>query len=261
MMMPDMSGIRSHVTCGIEHSRRCGEARFPRLSFLEMPVSGTVEDTLRAARLMSAAGVAVIVVLGGDGTHRAVVTECGTVPIAGISTGTNNAFPLHREPTITGSPPGSAATGKVPKEIAYGFNKKIEVGLDGGAPEIALVDVALVDERHRRSGHLGAARQSVSCSYAFADPEVIGLAAIAGLLEQIARDETGGMMVRLAPPALAPTVVYAPIGRGSSSPSASKISVLHARRNSVYADACRRRGRAGRELKLCSTLIKCWPLL
>ena len=83
VMMPDMSGIRSHVMRGIEHSRRCGEARFPRLSFLEMPVSGTVEDTRRAARLMSAAGVAVIVVLGGDGTHRAVVTECGTVPIAG----------------------------------------------------------------------------------------------------------------------------------------------------------------------------------
>ena len=52
----------------------------------------------------------------------------------------------------------------------------------------------------------------------FADPEVIGLAAIAGLLEPIARDETGGMMVRLAPPALAPTVVHAPIGPGLVEP-------------------------------------------
>ena len=32
-------------------------------------------------------------VLGGDGTHRAVVRECRSIPIAGLSTGTNNAFP------------------------------------------------------------------------------------------------------------------------------------------------------------------------
>ena len=37
--------------------------------------------------------VAAIIVLGGDGTHRVVVSECGSVPIAGVSTGTNNAFP------------------------------------------------------------------------------------------------------------------------------------------------------------------------
>jgi predicted polyphosphate/ATP-dependent NAD kinase len=182
VMMPDMSGIRSHVMRGIEHSRRCGEARFPRLSFLEMPVSGTVEDTRRAARLMSAAGVAVIVVLGGDGTHRAVVTECGTVPIAGISTGTNNAFPLHREPTITGLAAGLAATGKVPKEIAYGFNKKIEVALDGGAPEIALVDVALVTDRYLGARAIWRGETVRELFVTFADPEVIGLAAIAGLL-------------------------------------------------------------------------------
>ena len=94
VMMPDMAAS-GHVLRGID-SRRCGETRFPRLSFLEMPVTGTVDDTLRAARLMRAAGVAAIVVLGGDGTHRAVVTECGTMPIAGISTGTNNAFPASR---------------------------------------------------------------------------------------------------------------------------------------------------------------------
>ena len=42
---------------------------------------------------MKEKGVAAIVVLGGDGTHRAVVMACGDVPIAGISTGTNNACP------------------------------------------------------------------------------------------------------------------------------------------------------------------------
>ena len=52
-----------------------------------MEVGSTVEDTFRATRMMCAAGVRAIVVLGGDGTHRAVARECGEVPIAGVSTG------------------------------------------------------------------------------------------------------------------------------------------------------------------------------
>ena len=59
-------------------------------------VTGTVEDTRRAVRAMVAEGVAAIVVLGGDGTHRAVAMDCGRTPIACVSTGTNNAFPDHR---------------------------------------------------------------------------------------------------------------------------------------------------------------------
>ena len=53
--------------------------------------------------------------LGGDGTHRVVVSECGNVPIAGISSGTNNAFPETREPTVTGLGVGLAVTGAVPR--------------------------------------------------------------------------------------------------------------------------------------------------
>ena len=61
-----------------------------------MKVTSQAEDSASAARLMRRMDVAAIVVLGGDGTHRVVVSECGNVPIAGVSTGTNNAFPDHR---------------------------------------------------------------------------------------------------------------------------------------------------------------------
>ena len=59
---------------------------------------------------MRAAGVAAIVVLGGDGTHRVVAKACGDVPICALSTGTNNAFPEMRETTVAGLATGLVAT-------------------------------------------------------------------------------------------------------------------------------------------------------
>lgn len=213
VMMPERAGIAGHVLRGIERARAHGEDRFPRLAFLPMPVTGTVEDTRRAARLMAAAGdIAAIIVLGGDGTHRAVVGECGSVPVAGISTGTNNAFPEHREPTITGLATGLAATGLVPARIAFADNKTIEVSLDGAAPEIALVDVAIVTDRFVGARALWRTETFRELYVTFADPEVIGMAAIAGLIEPVSRTEAGGLAVTLAPTAA--TRVRAPIAPG-----------------------------------------------
>lgn len=214
VMMPETGGIRGHVVRGIERSRACGEARFPELVFLDMPVTSTVEDTSRAARAMAAAGVAAIIVLGGDGTHRAVVGACGRVPIAGISTGTNNAFPEPREPTVTALATALAVSGAVPASIAFALNKTLEVAVEGEAPQIALVDVAVVTDRTVGARALWRADSFRELFVTFADPEVIGMSAIAGLIEPVARDEPGGMMVQLGPAHAAPTVLRAPIGPG-----------------------------------------------
>ena len=136
--------------------------------------------------------------LGGDGTHRAVVTACGDVPIAGISTGTNNAFPEHREPTITGLAVGLAVTGKVPPSDAFLPNKKIVVRVNGHE-EIALVDVAVVTERYIGARALWRTETFRELFVTFADPEVIGMSAIAGLLTPVTRLDPHGLHVRLAP--------------------------------------------------------------
>ncbi len=214
VMMPERGGIMHHVTRGIERSHALKEARFPQLSFLDMKVTGTVEDTRRAAKAMHERGVAAIIVLGGDGTHRAVVGECGAVPIAGISTGTNNAFPEHREPTITGMATGLAVSGLIPKAIAFAQNKTIHVSVDGEPPEIALVDVAIVTDRYVGARALWRTETFRELFVTFADPEVIGMAAIAGLVEPVGRDEPGGLHVALAPADVATSVVRAPIGPG-----------------------------------------------
>lgn len=214
LMMPENGGIRHHVRRGVERSRNLGENEFPDLAYLDMAVTGTVEDTIRAADLMRQKQVAAIVVLGGDGTHRAVVSRSGAVPIAGISTGTNNAFPEHREPTITGLATGLAVTGRVPADIAYAPNKKLVVRLNGQAAEVALVDVALVTERVVGARALWKAETFRELFVTFADPEVIGMSAIAGLLEPVGRNEPGGVHVLLAPPEEAELKLSVPIAPG-----------------------------------------------
>jgi predicted polyphosphate/ATP-dependent NAD kinase len=215
LMMAENGGIGRHIDRGLERARNLGETQFPNVHHLPMRVCGTADDTHRATRDMVRAGVAAIVVLGGDGTHRAVAAHCGAVPIAGISTGTNNAFPEHGEPTIVGLAAGLAITGRIPADVAFHHNKRIDVSIgDGAVRDIALVDVALVTERYVGARALWRTENFRELYVTFADPAVIGMSAIAGLLEPVGRSESGGLMVRMAPLAQSPIVLQAPIGPG-----------------------------------------------
>lgn len=213
VMMPENGGIRQHVRRGIDRaeSQRTGE--FPALSHLDWKITGTVADTVRAAREMKEMGVAAIVVLGGDGTHRAVVSACGDVPIAGISTGTNNAFPEHREPTVTGLAVGLAVTGKIPPRVAFSANKQLVVQV-GDQREIALVDVAVVTERYIGARALWRTDTFRELLVTFADPEVIGMSAIAGLVKPVSRTEPHGLHVKLGTGKEAKFTVTTPIAPG-----------------------------------------------
>ena len=199
--MPERGGIRAHVDRGLERARNTGGERFAPVRHLEFPVTGTVEDTRRAVRAMVAEEVSAIVVLGGDGTHRAVAMDCGRIPIACVSTGTNNAFPDHREPTVTGLATGLAVTGRVPPEVAYASNKRLLVSINGTEHHPALVDVALVAERVVGARALWRPESLRELYVTFADPSVIGLSAIAGFLEPVGRRVPEGVMVELELPA------------------------------------------------------------
>lgn len=221
LAMPERGGIRAHVERGLERARNTGGGRFPALGHLRLPVTGTVEDTHRAVRAMTDEGVAAIVVLGGDGTHRAVAADCGRTPIACVSTGTNNAFPDHREPTVTGLATGLAVTGRVPPRVAYALHKRLLVSVrpaGGGAPahHPALVDVAVVAERVVGARALWRPESLRELYVTFADPGVIGLSAIAGLLEPVGRRAPHGLKVELGPPEDGPAAVRldAPIAPG-----------------------------------------------
>lgn len=195
LVMPENSGIRHHVVRGLQRSSNLGEGRFPEVAYLDMAISASTEDSIEAARKMRAAGVAAIIVLGGDGTHRAVVCACGDIPIAGVSTGTNNAFPRFQEPTTVGMAVGLAVTAPELSEIAFRGNKLLEVDV-AGRREIALVDVAVVAERYVGARALWHTQSFRELFVTFAETEVIGMSVIAGLLDPVDRDTPEGRCVR-----------------------------------------------------------------
>jgi predicted polyphosphate/ATP-dependent NAD kinase len=217
VMMPENAGIRVHLNRAMMRARNAGEARFPELTVLPMKVTGQAADSASAARLMSRMGVAAIIVLGGDGTHRVVVSECGNVPIAGVSTGTNNAFPEHREPTITGLAVGLAVTGAVPAKIALVDNKRLEVSINGDR-EIALVDVAVVSERFVGSRAIWKAEGFRELFVTFGEPGGIGMSSIVGLLAPVKRSSPFGRRVIFKPLEAAAFRLMAPIAPGLIEP-------------------------------------------
>ncbi|WP_114814427.1 ATP-NAD kinase family protein [Paraburkholderia kururiensis] len=205
LMMPDREGLRPMLERHLARERAASGSThaWPQLEWLAMPTTARVDDTFLAARLLREAQVAAIVVLGGDGTHRAVVRECGQVPIAGLSTGTNNAYPELREATLAGLAVGLYATGRIAPDIALVYNKRLDVTLHAarGAVrhDIALVDVAIAHEHYIGAKALWRTDSLAAVYMAFADPEAIGLSSIGGMLAPVGRREPGGLHVEVAP--------------------------------------------------------------
>jgi len=217
LMMPDREGLK--VMLARHLSRRQGpDAALAAVEFLDMPVTARVDDTLTAARMMADAGVAAIIVLGGDGTHRAVVRECGAVPVAGLSTGTNNAFPEMREPTITGLATALYATGQIPASYALSSNKRLDIDIvnaDGHVQhDIAIVDAVISHERFIGARALWKTDSLAAVYVSYADPQAIGFSAIAGLLDPVGRHEAGGLAIEIGAPEACEFALTAPIGPG-----------------------------------------------
>jgi predicted polyphosphate/ATP-dependent NAD kinase len=72
LIMPDTYGIGARALDGL--SRR--KLR-PRVDIIQMEIGHSGVDSTLAARLLKEQGVGAIVVLGGDGTCRAVAKGCG----------------------------------------------------------------------------------------------------------------------------------------------------------------------------------------
>lgn len=214
LLMPDKGGIRALLE---RHFRRAhDESAYPAIDFLAMEPTSTVDDTFEATRLLMRAGVSAIVVLGGDGTHRAVASRCGAVPLATLSTGTNNAFPEWREATLVGLATALVATGRVPAEVGTRRHKRLRVTGDG-VDEIALVDVALTRQTGTGARAVSDGDDLTDLWVAFAEPGTIGLASLAGLSHPVSRDDPWGLHLRLGGggrPLLAPLLpgVVQPVG-------------------------------------------------
>lgn len=219
LMMPDKGGVSAMLIQSLQRESQLHHA-FPKIEFLDMDPTTTVNDTFKAARMMRQAGVKVIVVLGGDGTHRAVVRECRDIPLAGMSTGTNNAFPELREPTITGLAVGLYASGQLSAAQALVQNKLLEVSInDGARQDIALVDAVISRDRFIGARALWKMDSLTAVYLSFAEPQAIGLSSIGGLLQPVGRRDPDGLAIELSDdPLLRRLQLLAPIAPGMVRP-------------------------------------------
>ena len=199
LMMFDRGGIVSGLERAIEHHRRDVPLRWPELEILEMPVTGEARDTLKAVQLMRRKDAKVIMVLGGDGTHRLVAHECGTIPLVCISTGTNNVFPEFQESTVAGIAAGAVAKGLVDRNEVCRQNKRLGIRVNGQPQIGALIDICITSDNWIGSRAVWRTENLRELYLTFAEPDAIGLSSIGGLLKPVGREAEEGLVIELGP--------------------------------------------------------------
>lgn len=213
-MIPDQSGIAGSLLRSRDQGIAALGEGWPEIELLDMPVEEKAIDTLRAVELMLRSGVRLIIVLGGDGTHRLVAKACGNIPIIALSTGTNNTFSHFQEATIVGLAAGLVARGAVSLSEATRRNKVLRVEINGLRRDSALVDLCLTDELWVGSRAIWKPEHVKEIFVSFAEADAIGWSSVAGLINPISRESDQGLHLTLCPPGQGQLTILAPIAPG-----------------------------------------------
>ena len=207
----DGGGVAGGLADAVEAHRPARDPPWPRVELLDLPLVGGAADSVAATNALVRLGVRVLVVLGGDGTDRLVASACGEVPIAALSTGTNNAFAHLGEATVSGLAAGLLAAGHLAIGDACRRNKVLVVEHQAQL-ELALVDVAATTSSSVGARAVWNPSEVTELFVTFAEPGVVGLSSIAALVRPVGRDEPIGLRLVLDPGA--PRHVLAPIAPG-----------------------------------------------
>ena len=183
--MPDSSHL-------VERARDDPELSL-ELSLLEMTSYNGEGDTVRAASMMHELDIGCLITLGGDGTNRAVVKGCASLPMVALSTGTNNVFPSMTEGTLAGLVAGLVSRGRLnPKSVSIP-SKTLAVYVDGEYRDLALVDVAISRERFVAAKAIWNMNTVYEVFLTRAEPASIGLSAIGARLQPVSMADDGGL--------------------------------------------------------------------
>jgi predicted polyphosphate/ATP-dependent NAD kinase len=162
---------------------------------VDVPGTASALDTTRAATAMREAGASILITLGGDGTNRAVVKGWLDAPLVAISTGTNNVFPRMMEATVAGAASGLVAKELLALDDVAAQAKRLRVEVEGEADDLALIDAVLVDERFVAARAVWMPQTLRTLVLARAEPAVVGLSAVGGLLHPVGANDDGGLLV------------------------------------------------------------------
>jgi predicted polyphosphate/ATP-dependent NAD kinase len=196
LVMPDSTGLSLGIVRAAAQHRPELTGPWPEIELLDFEQRNSAMDSILAAQEMVARGVGAIVVLGGDGTARAVASACGATPILALSTGTNNAFGISVDGTVAGLAAGLVSTGACAIAEACYRAKKLIVR-HGDRTEIALVDMAIIDQDRVGARAVWDPALVRELAVTFAEPHAVGLSAIAGAVSPCGRREPSGRLLRM----------------------------------------------------------------
>ncbi|WP_254768164.1 NAD(+)/NADH kinase [Salinilacihabitans rarus] len=193
LVMPDRAELGQRIAEDADADGGDGSVRT-----LEMPITGTFEDTRRAARRFAEVADAVVV-LGGDGTTRDVSTAIGDVPVVAVSTGTNNVVPTPVDGTVAGGAAALVATGAADPAATTRRHGTVRATIDGaaGAGTVrGLATMGLLDRQFVGTRAILDASEFVGGAVSRASPAEIGLSGVAGGLLPTRPDDSGGVGLR-----------------------------------------------------------------
>lgn len=167
------------------------------ISILDMDINGTLSDTMNAAEKMEELEVDCIVVLGGDGTSRAVAKIIKDIPIIAVSTGTNNVYPDMIEGTVAGMAAGVIACKKLDINEVCFKDKRIEIYKNEKLIDIALIDVVISKNLYVGSKAIWNIEDILKIIVSRAHPASIGFSAIVGCKMIVSKNDDFGVSVDL----------------------------------------------------------------
>jgi hypothetical protein len=156
------------------------------INVLDMELQASAADSTAAAAMMEVLGVGCILVLGGDGTSRAVAKGIEKTPLIAVSTGTNNVYPAMLEGTVAGMAAAAVAGLEDPYAPCV-RDKRIALAINGKDTDSALIDAALTEDLYAGTKAVWDTNRIRGLVVSRCHPASIGFSAIAGCL-QIVRD-------------------------------------------------------------------------
>jgi predicted polyphosphate/ATP-dependent NAD kinase len=165
------------------------------IEVLDMKIKASPKDTEAAAQMLESMGVDCVIVMGGDGTNRLAAKHLKTVPMIGVSTGTNNAYPEMIEGTVAGMAAAAVAFADKDIDDMCSRDKIIEIHREGKVVDMALMDVVISDEIFVGSKAIWDLEHIKQIIVSKCHPASIGFSAIVGVNQQInASDDFGGSL-------------------------------------------------------------------
>ncbi len=189
--MPDAFGFAGKTLDSLKKTDL--ERVAAKVRILPFEPMGEAADSTRAGAMMNAMGMDCILVLGGDGTSKAVAAGCGKTPLLPISTGTNNVFPYRIDGTVAGIVAGAYATALGDDPRALLEENMFNIYINDRLVNHALVDVVLYHEPFTSSRAMWEPEKVlfVAISRCMREP-VVGMASIAQVaMCRLRNDELG----------------------------------------------------------------------